>query len=77
MVMLSLLRFFQDNGGKRRKKKRKEKGHEYVGAAQPTAGGSLNQHKQRKTLADHECEFGVGSVDSRADSAAPLTRAPS
>lgn len=58
-------------------KKRKEKGHEYVGAAQPRAGGSLNQHKQRKTLADHECEFGVGSVDSRADSAAPLTRAPS
>lgn len=25
----------------------KRKRHEYVGASQPTAGGSLNQHKQR------------------------------
>lgn len=56
---------------RREKKERKE--HEYVGAAQPTAGGSLNQHKQRKTVADHKCDCGVGSVDSRADSAAPLT----
>lgn len=31
-----------------KEKEKKKKGHEYVGAAQPTAGGSLNHHKQRK-----------------------------
>lgn len=63
MVMVSLLRFFQDNDGERRKKQKNTKqGREYVGAAEPTAGGSLRHHKQREIVAVNNCESGVGSV---------------
>lgn len=47
--------------GKKKKGERereRKKGHNYVGAAQLTAGGSLNQSKQREMLAANECECG-------------------
>lgn len=40
MVMVSLLHSFQEIDG--------EKKNEYVGATQPTAGGSLYHHTQNK-----------------------------
>lgn len=36
------------------KREKKKKGQEYVGAAQPTAGGSLSHHKERKAVNKRE-----------------------
>ncbi|CAJ1082781.1 Hypothetical predicted protein [Xyrichtys novacula] len=41
---------------KKKRREREKKGHDYVGAAEPTAGGSDNQSKQRRILGTNEGE---------------------
>ena len=73
MVMMSLLHFFQDNGGKREEKKRDMSMWALLNLQQVIHLITTNKGKEESGTVVNKCEFVVRLVNSCTYSSAPIS----